>query len=348
MKILLQGRATVGERRGGDSTVAAVLADQFLARGHEVVVSAQPPPTLVGFDVVHAINLDRSVLTQTEQFVRAAVASGRRLVVTPLWWPLDAYVASMGAVERLAFLGRGLGVVRAVHERRFSSLPSVRRRQAAILAAANVVCPSGRAEAFALQDAFGPVPAAVVAFGTARTPPAEEGPRHGVLCVARIDPRKNQLGLIKAMRGTGVPLRLVGTPEVFPDYARPCRLAAGDDVEMAGFLPESALLQAYQEARVHALPSFFELPGLTSLDAAVSGAAVVAGRAGTAPDYFGPAASYCNTQPASIRNAVLQAYEAGPPPGLATTIAATYSWDHTAEGYLEAYRARSPGERKPT
>ncbi|HMC09318.1 MAG TPA: glycosyltransferase [Actinomycetota bacterium] len=340
MRVLLQGRDRSASRRGGDSTVADRLARELESLGHDVVIASRPPDGGLGrFDVVHAINLDRSVLTETETLARAARAAGARLVVTPLWWPLDRYVRGMPRMQALAFRAKGLGPVRALRDRRRESLRSVRRRQAAVLAASDAVCPTGRSEAFALEDAFGPLRTAVVALATHRRPSAERRPRCGVLCVGRLDPRKNQLALITALRGSGIPLRLIGTGEVFPAYAARCREAAGAGVELSGFVSEAELDEAYRSARVHALPSWFELPGLVSLDAAASGAAVVVSRAGTAGEYLGRGAAYCSTDPVSVRSAVMDAYEAGPPEGLAARVASTYTWRATAECYLEAYHA---------
>ena len=335
----MQGRGNTGERRGGDSTVEARLSAALEALGHEVVISPTPPRAGAGsFDVVHAINLDRSVLPLTESFARAAIAAGARLVVTPLWWPLKSFIDHLSRRERWAFLAKELPGARVLHERSAAALRSVRQRQAAVLAAAQVVCPSGRAESFALQDAFGPLPTTVVPFGTAVRPAPQEGPREGVLCVARLDPRKNQLALIEALRGTGLSLRLVGTEQIFPEYARACRQAAGSDVEFSGFLADDEVEHAHRRARVHALPSFFELPGLTSLDAAVAGAVPVVGRGGTAGDYLGQSAFYCGPDRASIRRAVLAAYEAGPDPGLPTRLASEFSWDICGDRYLAAYQ----------
>lgn len=340
MKVLLQSRATTGERRGGDATVADHLARELGELGHDVVVATVPPAQGVGgFDVVHAMNIDRSVLSETETFAQAAVSGSCRLVVTPLWWPLDEYVRHLSLPDRVAFRARGLGLLRALNERRWSSLPGVRRRQASILRAAAVVCASGPSELSAIRAAFGSLPLTSVPFGTARVPIASDGTREGVVCVARLDPRKNQLGLIKAMRGTGIPLRLIGTETIFPGYARRCREAAGEGVELTGYLPDAAVEEALRSARVHAMPSFFELPGLTTLDAAACGTAVVASRAGTAEDYFGDGAWYCATDPGSIRDAVLSAHAAGPPSGLADAIVGRYTWRRCAEEHLDAYTA---------
>src|SRR5437879_5714517 len=67
MRVLVQGRERTASRRGGDSTVADRLARELESFGHDVVIASRPPEGgLGGFDVVHAINLDRSVLTETE------------------------------------------------------------------------------------------------------------------------------------------------------------------------------------------------------------------------------------------------------------------------------------------
>jgi glycosyltransferase involved in cell wall biosynthesis len=206
-----------------------------------------------------------------------------------------------------------------------------------LLRLANVVCPSGPTEAFVLEQAFGPLPLlAEHRFGTNQER-ASTSSRNGVICVGRLDPRKNQLNLIRALQGTGIPLQLIGTERVFPKYAEACRAVAGADVQFRGYVAESELQDAYARARVHALPSAFELPGLTSLDAAAAGAAVVASVAGTACDYFGRDAWYCNTDVASIRRAVLAAYEEGPPPGLADRIGRDFSWKRTADACVRAY-----------
>lgn len=342
MKVLLQGRAVAGARRGGDSTLAGRLADELRALGHDVEVAAAPPADGVrGFDIVHGINVDRSVLPETEAFAAAAQRASVPFVLMPLWWPLDEFRAGMAPMARAAFVLRGSPPARLLRERRLGALRPVGGRQAAVLAAASVVCPSGASEEDALVDAFGPLPTTCVHYGTDLRPSPDEVPRRGVLCVARLDPRKNQLALIEALAGTGLPLRLVGTDTVFPRYAAACRAAAGPDVSFEGFLPPEEVERAYRTAAVHALPSWFELPGLVSLDAAAAGAAVVVGSAGTATDYFGDRARYCEPSPGSIRSAVLAAVADGPPPGLAEHVATRYRWRSTAEELEAAYDRRT-------
>lgn len=341
MRVIIQRRSLSPAGEGGDSTVAKQLYHQLQALGVEVLLQERPTDVRPG-DAVHLTNLDRSVLSETEDFVRAASKAGARIVLTPLWWPLQAYTSTLSVHRRLAFHARGNPIARTLRDRRWRSLRSLHARQRHVLGAVHAVCPSGPTEAFVLQSEFGRLPIVEAhRFGSEAPDGIESGPteRTGVLCVGRLDPRKNQLNLIRALRDTPIPLDLVGTDRVFPGYAADCRAAAGPNVRFLGYVPRAELQRAYGKARVHALPSVFELPGLTSLDAAAAGAAVVVSIAGTPCDYFGRDAWYCDTDVASIRCAVLSAYEEGPPPGLRERIVREFTWQRTATTCLRAYGA---------
>jgi len=339
MRVLLQGRRQPSEQHSGDSTLVSALERELSALGQDIEVHAQPPEGgLERFDVVQLFNLGRSMLTQTEALAAAASSAGAKIVMTPIWWPLQEFARRLPAVERMAFWAKGNSVLRGLHDRRARSLRTVRRRQAQLLSAVDVVCPSGPAEGDALEAQFGRLPLRPIMLGTDAVP-AEEASRSGILCVARIDPHKNQLALIRALNGTRIPLDFVGTEAMFPAYASRCHNIAGPNVRFRGYLPHGSdeLKHAYAGARVHALGSFFELPGLTCLDAAASGCAVVGPEAGTLKDHLGTDAWYCRPDEGSIREAVLAAHEVGPPEKLAETMRERFTWRATAKEYLKVY-----------
>jgi tetratricopeptide (TPR) repeat protein len=86
------------------------------------------------------------------------------------------------------------------------------------------------------------------------------------------------------------------------------------------------------------LPSWYELPGLVSLEAAAHGKNVVVTRTGTSADYLGDKAFYCTpSDDDSIYSAVMAAYYAPVPQGLAD-LARSYTWDETARATLAAYQ----------
>ena len=99
-----------------------------------------------------------------------------------------------------------------------------------------------------------------------------------VLSVGRIEPRKNTLGLIQAAGRLELPLVIVGeAPPGFERYEVECRRAADDRAIWLGRLEhdDPLLASAYAAARVFALPSWFETPGLAALEAALAGCSVV-------------------------------------------------------------------------
>ncbi|HWC23430.1 MAG TPA: glycosyltransferase family 4 protein [Flexivirga sp.] len=171
--------------------------------------------------------------------------------------------------------------------------------------------------------------------------PGVERVRRSALFVGRIEPHKNQLGLIKALAGTDISLSIVGPPHPHHDeYVRACRAAAsGRQVEFVGSVPHDQLAAHYSAAAVHVLPTWFETTGLVSLEAALCGCAVVSTSRGHAREYLQDDAWFCDpADPASVRRAVLDAVNAGPSPALATRIHQHYTWADTATETLAAYK----------
>ena len=167
------------------------------------------------------------------------------------------------------------------------------------------------------------------------------GTRDFVLYPGRIEPRKNQLGFLRAMRGAGVPIVVLG--DVVPGHQRylaECRRAAGRRVR---FVPridhrDPLLQSAYAACGCLVLASWFETPGLVALEAGMSGTPLVLPRHGSAPEYFGPLAGYVepNDLP-GIRRAVLAALRRGRSPELAELVRNNFSWNAAARMTREAY-----------
>ena len=134
-----------------------------------------------------------------------------------------------------------------------------------------------------------------------------------ILEVARIQSAKNQAGLILALFDLDIPIVFVGQPSPYePDYVDRCHELAEKrgKVYFTGPLPPHELGSIYASAAVHALPSWRETPGLASLEAAAAGCKVVSTSLGSASDYFGELAWYCDpSDPGSLRQAVIQALE---------------------------------------
>jgi glycosyltransferase involved in cell wall biosynthesis len=166
--------------------------------------------------------------------------------------------------------------------------------------------------------------------------------RRFVLYVGRIEPRKNQLGLIRAMRGKSVPVVLIGDAVPGHDrYWRACCQAADPSVI---FLPrldhdDPLLRSAYAACGCLALTGWYETPGLVALEAAMSGTPLVLPRGGSAHEYFGGEASYVAPDDLrGIRRAVLDALERPRSERIARRVQDNFTWKSAAEATLEAYR----------
>ncbi len=163
-----------------------------------------------------------------------------------------------------------------------------------------------------------------------------------VLCVGRIEPRKNQLGLLRAMRGTGVPVVIIGDAVPGHDrYWRACCRTADTSVV---FLPrldhdDPLLRSSYSACGCLALTGWYETPGLVALEAAMTGTPLVLPRGGSAEEYFGRDANYVTPDdPAGIRRAVLDALQRPRSEWIANRVRENFTWEAAAAATLEAYR----------
>lgn len=161
-----------------------------------------------------------------------------------------------------------------------------------------------------------------------------------VVCAARIEGLKNQLNLIKALNNSEYTLLIIG--EAAPNqknYYRKCKEIAADNIIFLGRLPQQELAKIYKKAKVHALPSWFETCGLSTLEAAAMGCNVVVSDKGYVREYFGDDAFYCDpSDPGSIRKAITQASKCEARKKLQNKIFNNYTWHRAAAATLQAYK----------
>ncbi len=166
--------------------------------------------------------------------------------------------------------------------------------------------------------------------------------RDTVLCVARIEGRKNQLCLIEALQGSAFTLVLVGKPTPNQTrYVAKVRASAerASNVHYLGEVSPDTKRALYALARVHVLPSWMETTGISSLEAAAMDCSLVVTPNGDTGEYFAGHAHFCRPDdPKSIRDAVSAAFLAGPDAELKQRILTDYTWNKAAEATYSAYR----------
>jgi glycosyltransferase involved in cell wall biosynthesis len=290
--------------------------------------------------LLHLFGMSREGL----ELARVARARGVPVVLSPICWYEPRALAALehDLVPKLASLA-AWGLRSMV-----PNVPSWRRQ---LLRLADRVLPNSSSEADQLVRLFGVpdvrirvVPNGVLpAIATASAELFRErwGADPFVLFVGRIEPRKNTLGLIRAMRGLELPLVIIGeAPPGCEGYEEECRRTGGEYVSWLGRLDhhDSLLASAYAAARVFALPSWFETPGLAALEAGLAGCSIAITPFGSTRDYFGDFVEYARpNRPDEIRRAISKCWEEGPDPRLARLIATHYLWSNVAEVTAEVY-----------
>lgn len=153
-----------------------------------------------------------------------------------------------------------------------------------------------------------------------------------IICVGRVERRKNQLNLIRAMKNIEIPCYIIGKPSLNDlKYYEKCKAEAGENVFFIDHLPQNEIYGIMKAAAVHVLPSWFETTGLVSLEAAYLGCKIVITDKGDQKEYFEDYAFYCEPNKVdTIKNAILQAVQSPFNDGFKVKISSDYTWENTA------------------
>lgn len=157
--------------------------------------------------------------------------------------------------------------------------------------------------------------------------------------------RKNMLNLIYALEKIDHPAVLIGT--IYNNsYGNKCReiMQKSSNILWLDALDHNnpLLASAYAASRVFALPSYFETPGLTALEAALAGPNIVITPFGGTKEYFGNMAEYVNPRDiSSIEHCIIRALQKEINPELKKHIFDTYTYPVIIDKLITAYQGIS-------
>lgn len=364
MKILFQTRTNLYTAPGGDM-VQMLKTKEFLEKlGIHVDISLEFEPDLTEYDLVHLFNLmePQDIYLQ----MLNAKKQNKKIALSTIYGLYTEFErkARGGLFQRIANLlspyqiGYIKTIIKHHSERRFHSgvykmlYKGYYGMMKEIVDNTTVFLPNSESEMnrvareFKLKKyKFYNIPNAIDKSFFSNESSVNEVTKFDsfkdcILCAARIEGRKSTLNLVKAVKGTKYKLVLAGKESKNQkNYVDQVRQHAGENVFFFGAVSQNDLRDLYKVAKVHALVSWMETPGLSSLEAAAMDCNIVLTKKGDTFEYFGDNGFYCEPDDVnSIKSAIDKAYNAPVNTELKEKILENFIWEKTAEQTLKAYK----------
>ena len=363
MRVLYLLRFDAGQKGGGDVIQINKYAGFVKGSGGDASFSSSLQPDARGYDLVHACNIDRpetffQVRSVARDFPKTPILltpihhsnvqrreyerHGRRGALRTV----NALVPGYQFREALKFLVRGLRS-RALLPAALRFL-TVRNPQQKIAAAASVhlfASESERnwcAEDYRIKSArheiFPNGIEEVAAYSLTETRDID------VIMTGRVESRKNQVAVLKALAGTGLKVCVVGAEnQSHQRYVAELRgiLAANPSFEYLGPKPHAETLALMSRSRVYISASWLEVMSLSDLEAFGAGCRVIASRHGSTHEVLGDLIRYVRPgSPEDIRTALDAELSQRDPIDVQSrhTILKRYLWSNLGDQLLQIYR----------
>ncbi|MFH1239223.1 MAG: glycosyltransferase family 4 protein [bacterium] len=345
MKILLQNRYDALTKKGGDTYQMLMLKKYLEQLGTKVDISTSLTPELSAYELVHLFNITR--VGETYLQYRHAKAKGRKIVLSPIYQSrgdITAYennqldgcagwlIRNITDIDKRQLLKTGYYTFNrpnswSVWLNQFHR--GYTRQQREILENVDRILPNSEMEMSRIKSELftgGDLPTAyTVVHNGIEITPAEDSSRMRdwlqknnltdfIICAGRIEPLKNQLAVMAALKGTGFRVVFVGA--VNPAHRGYVKKVLRQFQESPNFfylgeVNQSELMSLNKWTRLSIQASWFETTGLAGLEAGLAGANVVMTDRGYTREYFGESVWYCDpASTTSIREAVTAAFAA--------------------------------------
>jgi len=362
MKVLFQTRTNLFEAPGGDM-VQMLKTKEFLEKtGIQVDISLDFEPNLEGYDLVHLFNLmePQDIYLQ----LKNAQRQNKKVVLSTIYGLYTEFErkARGGIFQKVAnFLSpyqivyiktlvkhykekrMHKGVLQMLYKGHYGLMKEIVDNTSVFLPNSDSEMKRVAKEFKLKNPKYISIPNAIDKSVFTDSDDNQTNPflkhKDCILCAARIEGRKSTLNLVRAVKNTKYQLVLVGKEsQNQKEYVNQVHLEAGKNVTFLGAISHEELKKLYQVCKVHALVSWMETPGLSSLEAAAMGKNIVVTTKGDTYDYFEDYAFYCEPDDIeSIKKAITKAYDSPVNPKLKQKILEKYTWEQTAIETLKAY-----------
>ena len=369
MKVLLWGRRDLISLGGGDKIQVEMTASELKKLGVEVDISTDLSINISDYDLVHVFQLDWT--PETYLYAKRAKEFGKPLVLSPIHLSVkevnrfdDNYAFGFRKLISTLFdeqhardtwknIYRALFDYRKIYPTLLSIFMGLKNMHRKTLEMADVVLVQTELEAKDLQNTYNvKIDWEKIENGVSeqflRANEFENnlGIQDYILCVGRIEARKNQLNVIAAVeqyiKAYDLDLNLVFVGRKNKNHASYLKkfekkVADNNWIVYVEHPPHEQMPSLYHYAKVCISASWFETSGLTSMEALFCGANVVAS-GGRAKEFVGSWASYCDPGDVpSIAEAIKTEYEKQRP-NLPEDMRRKYTWRYATNQIHKIYQ----------
>ncbi|MCY6482739.1 glycosyltransferase [Clostridium aestuarii] len=326
MKVLLCTRQDYYRNFSGDSTQVLKTSQYLKKLGVEVDINPGCISDYSDYDIVHLFNINK--IGEAYKYYKLAHQYKKKIVISPVYYNLKKYYKFQNSLEKLKLWERS----------------NIYRRE--ILKGSTLIIPNSKLEQKSIKEDFNVNTTSIIIHNGVEVED-EQIPLYNirerynlnsyVLCVGKICPRKNQFALAKVCNKLGIQLLLIGKVKD-KNYYRECIKL--NNVLYLGFMDSYNIYNAYRFAKLHVLPSYVEIPGFSSLEAAASGCNIVSTAEGSAEEYFKDMAIYCNPYDEnSIYSSVKIGLKKQKNNKLKLYVEQNYSWNNYINSLYEGYKS---------
>lgn len=370
MKVLFLARSDLYTTKGGDTVQIDNTAKELRELGVSVDISVGINIDFTKYDLVHVFQLDW--IPETYFYVKKAKDLGKPIVLSPIHhaeYEVKRFddIYTFGLRKVVGFFVRKQehrdilkNIYRSISDRS-KFLPTLkglklgfRNSQRMALKYSDVVLVQTNKEALDLEETYGinikwvkVVNGVSPDFSTRKDYQNKLNIGEYILCVGRIEARKNQLKIIDAVKllreeedFCDVKLVFIGKysnhhKSYVSKFSK--ELVEHKWIIHPGYIPQEDIPSYYHFAKVGVSASWFETTGLTSLEALFCGTNVVASGE-RARELLGDLAEYCDpADPVSIKEAIKKAFLKSSPL-VPDSFRQLYTWENASSQTLSVYR----------
>ena len=344
MKVLFYRHGNYKNSTGGAEVQLLATAEALRLKGVTVDYSDNRSEDLSGYDLVHVFNSPN--FEETKSYFENAIRQNKPLAFSTIFWSKEELAVGIARTAKVKIAKAVLGVkMSKALWGKIKSETNEQKIERWLFESANVLLPNSEGEMAEIKRVYGIHNANYQVVRNAidaelfKDQPTKNRSEY-VLSVGRVENRKNTEKLIKACHNLGYKLVLIGSLDSKDAYAAQCkRLMDEYGFEHIRSMAQKELRKYYYEAKVHAMVSWYETPGLSSMEAACGGCNIVTTDRGSTTEYFSDEAYYCDPfSQKSIEVALHRAMDAEQSLALRKKITKQYTWDGAAEDTLAGYR----------